>query len=286
MKKISLSILLASVFLFSCSKEDDPKISKQEKNNDCLAWQAAAGTGTSPKHIPAEILQLMHADLVKEGKQAKADKLKDEYSFSTGERNKISAKTGKYVAGVGSVMEGAWGNTQESVWGHIQNTGWVDYGAFGFMQYNEAYDTAIPGPYTYIGTTGRGLKLEAFYLPYIAFIAAPITSTSAYSSSVFFQYRAYVSGIGWQPYVSSLQTAGTTGQGLSMQSVEIKPYPGRADYVTFNNGCTCMYAVKTYYRVHVAGSGWLPWTGNGSPAGTAGSGRQIEALQIVAYVMN
>jgi uncharacterized protein YjdB len=39
------------------------------------------------------------------------------------------------------------------------------------------------------------------------------------------EYRAHVSGIGWQSYVADGATAGTTGQARSVEAVQIRLVP-------------------------------------------------------------
>ncbi|MGE5341164.1 MAG: hypothetical protein ACM3SY_06745 [Candidatus Omnitrophota bacterium] len=72
--------------------------------------------------------------------------------------------------------------------------------------------------------------------------------------------------MGWLPWVSDGQTAGTTGQGRRMEAVEIKLV------------ILPKYAVQ--YRAHVANLGWLPWVSDGQTAGTTGQSRQMEAVEI------
>ena len=45
-------------------------------------------------------------------------------------------------------------------------------------------------------------------------------------------------------------------------------------------GRTAQY-FNVYYRAHVENIGWLGWAKNGEPAGTAGAGLRLEALQIL-----
>ena len=62
-----------------------------------------------------------------------------------------------------------------------------------------------------IGTSGRGLRMEAFQIS--------LTGELATRYSV--RYRAYVRGIGWQAWVTDGATAGTTGQGRQIEAIEI-----------------------------------------------------------------
>ena len=70
------------------------------------------------------------------------------------------------------------------------------------------------------------------------------------------------------PYVRSGASAGTTGQGLQAEAVQI----------LLTGNLAKQYDV--IYRVHVASKGWLPFTKNGGVAGSTGIGLRIEAIQI------
>lgn len=82
--------------------------------------------------------------------------------------------------------------------GHVQNVGW------------QPWTTG-----NQIGTTGLGLRLEAFELK--------LTGAMADRYSV--KYRAHVQNIGWQAWRVDGQTAGTVGQGLRIEAVEIVLVP-------------------------------------------------------------
>ena len=81
-------------------------------------------------------------------------------------------------------------------------------------------------------------------------------------------YRAHVSGVGWQSYVSNGATAGTTGQSLRMEAVQIYLTGELANH----------YNIE--YRMYVKGIGWQGWVRNNAVAGTTGQALQTEALQI------
>ena len=67
----------------------------------------------------------------------------------------------------------------------------------------------------YIGTVGRSLRMEAFQIQ--------LTGDLATKFDV--EYRAYVQGSGWQSVKRNGETAGTTGQSLRIEQVEIKLVP-------------------------------------------------------------
>lgn len=78
--------------------------------------------------------------------------------------------------------------------GHVQDVGW------------QAFTSSST-----IGTTGRGLRLEAF----------EIRLTGELANRYAIHYRAHVQDIGWQAWVSDGRTAGTTGLGKRVEAVQI-----------------------------------------------------------------
>jgi hypothetical protein len=74
-------------------------------------------------------------------------------------------------------------------------------------------------------------------------------------------YQAYVQNQGWQPQVCDGDVAGTVGQGLAIQALQITA-PGRS---------IC-------YRVHVLNGGWLPSVCDGAVAGNIG--QAIDGLKV------
>lgn len=80
--------------------------------------------------------------------------------------------------------------------------------------------------------------------------------------------RAHVSGIGWQDWSSGV--IGTTGQSRSIEAVQFK----------LNGELSAAYDI--WYRVFACNlGGWLGWTSNGSPAGSAAMGAAIQGVQIL-----
>lgn len=82
--------------------------------------------------------------------------------------------------------------------GQVQNVGWQPWTSAGE-----------------IGTTGKGLRLEAF----------EIKLTGELASLYTVRYRAHVQNIGWQGWKTDGQTAGTVGQSLRVEAVEIVLVP-------------------------------------------------------------
>lgn len=124
---------------------------------------------------------------------------------------------------------------------HCQNVGWQAGKRSG--------ETA--------GTTGRGLRMEAFK-----------ASLSGYEAIGGIAYQAHVQNIGWQKEVANGKVAGTTGRSLRVEAVKFRLTGQMAEQF------------DVYYRVHVQDFGWLAWTKNGGTAGTTGMSKRIEAMQV------
>ncbi|AJA46845.1 tRNA(Glu)-specific nuclease WapA [Clostridium pasteurianum DSM 525 = ATCC 6013] len=86
-------------------------------------------------------------------------------------------------------------------------------------------------------------------------------------SSVGVTYDAQVQNIGWQPWVSDFNTAGTTGQGLRLEALKVKL-------------TTPVSGMKIKYQAHVQNVGWQNWVYDGGEAGTIGQGLRLEAIKI------
>lgn len=126
-------------------------------------------------------------------------------------------------------------------------------------------------------------------------------------------YEAHVQNIGWQPAVSDGVVAGTTGRGLSLESldanlgagvgsgeIEIRAHVaqiGWQDWTTGKAGTvgrglpiealqirlrgSASEKYDVWYRVHSADFGWLGWAKNGQSAGSQGFAKASQAVQIV-----
>lgn len=132
-------------------------------------------------------------------------------------------------------------------------------------------------------------------------------------------YQAHVSNIGWQEYVQSGETAGTTGRNLPMEALRINvtgvenigvKYSAHVQNIGWQDfvgtdiaaGTTGknlpMEAVKIeltgtaaadydiYYRAHVTNVGWLDWAKNGQAAGSQGYAYSLQALEIKILTKN
>lgn len=80
-------------------------------------------------------------------------------------------------------------------------------------------------------------------------------------------YRSHVQNIGWQPWVSNGQEAGTDGQSLRVESLNIKLLNAPA-------------GAKIDYQAHVQNLGWQDWVSDGEEIGTDGQSLRVEALKI------
>ena len=80
------------------------------------------------------------------------------------------------------------------------------------------------------------------------------------------QYRAHVGKVGWQNYKKDGEMAGTSGQSLRIEAVNIK---------LLNNA-----DLNVKYQVHIQDIGWQDWKQNGEMAGTEGQSLRLEAIRI------
>ncbi|WP_369370305.1 hypothetical protein AB1046_16100 [Promicromonospora sp. Populi] len=88
-----------------------------------------------------------------------------------------------------------------------------------------------------------------------------------YSGGV--QVSAKVEGDGWRPYVGDTKVAGTYDSTDRTSAYKMRLTGEMAE----------QYDI--YYRVYVAGTGWLGWAKNGAGAGTESYGQRNTAVQVV-----
>lgn len=103
-----------------------------------------------------------------------------------------------------------------------------------------------------VGTTGRGLRLEAIKLT-----GWPIA------------YQVHVQNIGWMDWAWNGEQAGTTGKSLRIEAIRIHLGPG-VDY----DGS------YIEYRCHIQDIGWVGWVKAYDVCGTTGQSRRLEAIQV------
>ncbi|MCF0104906.1 MAG: hypothetical protein HUJ51_05965 [Eggerthellaceae bacterium] len=82
------------------------------------------------------------------------------------------------------------------------------------------------------------------------------------------KYRVHVRNIGWQEWKSNGDQAGTIGQVLPIEAIEIR--------------LTGKLATKynVIYCMHIANIGWQEWVSNGTIPGTLEQALQTEAVRI------
>ncbi len=81
------------------------------------------------------------------------------------------------------------------------------------------------------------------------------------------EYRTHVQNVGWQSWVSNGETAGTEGQSLRLEGLNV---------IVDTN-----LSGSIQYRTHVQNVGWQEWKTNGQISGTSGQGLRLEAMQIM-----
>lgn len=137
--------------------------------------------------------------------------------------------------------------------GHVQNKG--DFPLDGSW---------IQGP-DQLGTVGESLRLEAFW----------IKLTNEVPAGLHIQYRVHVQNKGWMAPVEDGALAGTQGESLQIESVEIK-------LVDDAGNPAVGYSVE--YRGHIQNKGDMPadgsWYKDGEALGTVGEFLRLEALEV------
>ena len=123
---------------------------------------------------------------------------------------------------------------------YVQSQGWMSTTANGSI----------------VGTTGRGLRLEALRLS----VSSDISGDVAYS--------AHVQHYGWQQEVTDGSVAGTTGEGKRVEAIKVRLTGNLKKYFDI------------YYRVYIDDIGWLGWAKNGDTAGTTSCSLGVQAVQI------
>ena len=92
-------------------------------------------------------------------------------------------------------------------------------------------------------------------------LSLTISTTPASAEPLFVSYRAHVQNVGWQPFVPTPGTAGTTGQSLRLEAIELRGGIGQV-------------------AAHVQDRGWLAEVGGGQTAGTTGRSLRLEAIRV------
>lgn len=159
---------------------------------------------------------------------------------------------GKRIEAVQIRLTGAYANRYDIYYRvHVAYRGWLGWAKNGATA----------------GSTGIALRAEAIQIKLVRKGTVIPAGGSASLSMPSLTYRSHVQYIGWQGSVSAGKTAGTTGQGLRLEALQIKlkNFDGKSGIS---------------YRAHVAGSGWQGWKGSGQTIGTTDQSKAIEAVQI------
>ena len=156
--------------------------------------------------------------------------------------------------------------------------------------------------------TPMAVKLSGCRIPALTAYAATIPIESV-PSDLSLLYQAHVQDYGWMDRVNAGEIAGTTGESRRLEALSIYTLNVRYNGVFADNGAVCGWKTDgayigsvgqsralqsiaiqfrynfystyydIYYRVHIAGRGWLGWSKNGGAAGN-NYGARIEAVQI------
>ena len=165
-----------------------------------------------------------------------------------------------------------------------------------------------------LGTAGFAYRLEGIQIKLVPKGgAAPGSTSNSFKQNI--KYQTHIQNIGWQDYVNSGDSSGTTGQSLRLEGIRIRidnsDIQGSIEYCTHvqnigwqnyvsNNQMSGtqgralrLEAIKIrltgelankydiYYRVHCQNFGWMGWAKNDESAGSAGYAYRLEAIQIV-----
>lgn len=144
--------------------------------------------------------------------------------------------------------------------GNVQGRGWE-----GLKRRPTSY---------YVGSVGENRRLEAFR----------IKPGGPHASFYDVWYRAYVPRYGWLGWAKNGETAGTTGFGQRIESVQIRVLPrgtrvsasstGNAPF--YDKGTQSQVSVRPYFRP----SGWKPAVPGGSTAGYPATSQRLNALRV------
>lgn len=141
---------------------------------------------------------------------------------------------------------------------HVENEGWKDWVADG--------QTA--------GSVGKSQRVEALKIviekkgDVLKTYNSTLNETANLSNNIDVKYKAHVQNIGWQEFVSNGVIAGTEGQALRLEAMNIAL------------GQNAPQGLKIKYRAHVQNIGWQDWVYDGALAGTQGQSLRVEALEI------
>jgi hypothetical protein len=259
--KISLfASILTLAFLLSCSKE--------AQNSSKSAFLIKDIYGKEVNYLQPEILTSINKTLISEGRNEDAIKLHQLYDFKTGilksANGKLTQQTLPTVVVIDSSkikLGDTIINNQKSAWqpqGVFAYAHCQDYGNLGPFTQCAALYTINPVPF--VGTTGKGKRLEAFTLQ---------TDPSLFNTRPTVYYSLMLPNQTWFSYCTWGQETGSEGR--SQATIGLK-----------------MWSITTgwhlYYVNHNSQVGWNnPWEYDGYPAYSVGHQLEAFAFQILNF---
>ena len=99
----------------------------------------------------------------------------------------------------------------------------------------------------------------------VALVLVVAMALPAGAEPMFLSYRGHVQNIGWQSWRNQPSAAGTTGQSLRLEAIELRGGVGMVS-------------------AHVQDLGWMPAVPNGTTAGTTGRSLRMEAIRVTSDV--
>jgi hypothetical protein len=170
--------------------------------------------------------------------------------------------SGSYTAGTSPSSENDempsafWFETE----GYVEGRGWV----------GQKYKNYTP----YVGTIGESRRLEAFR----------IKPGGPHASFYDVWYRAYVPKYGWLGWAKNGESAGTTGFGYRIESVQVRVLPRGTRVSASSTGNAPSYDRRTQNQVtvrpYLRPTGWLTAVSGGSTAGATSTTQRLNAVRV------
>lgn len=118
------------------------------------------------------------------------------------------------------------------------------------------------------GTENHGLRLEALevvILPKGSKAPGSTSNSFRKTDELHVEYRAHTAKYGWKPMVRDGAMAGTKGESLRLEALEVS---------------TNVSSLSIKTRAYVQGVGWQNWVRDGQIAGTTGQSKAVEGFEI------
>ncbi len=202
---------------------------------------------------------------------------------------------------------------------HAQDIGWMGWAKNGAAAGTAGYSRRLEAIQIQVARKGASINTNAAGIHSVtsqAYISTSGGTPSVANSAIpNLSYRTHVQDVGWQGWRTNGQFAGTSGQSLRLEGINIKlsnkNYSGGIRYKTHvqdigwqgwmydgamsgtSGRSLRLEAINIelygdmakhydiYYRVHAQDVGWMGWAKNGVSSGTAGYSRRLEGIQIV-----